>query len=97
MGCFSAMMLRMEEKDDLKKILLEHAKIAEENNKILKKIHRSMKVGGFFRAIYWIIIAGSAVGAYYFLQPFVEGAQGTLETLLGGLENFTGIDTLLKK
>ena len=76
---------------EFKKILEKNLKLSEENNKILKKIHGSIKWGRVFKLLYWLFIIGTAVGAYYFLQPFIESAQGTLDSLTGGLEGIQNI------
>ncbi|MFA6076846.1 MAG: hypothetical protein WC735_02100 [Candidatus Paceibacterota bacterium] len=46
--------------------------LAEENNKMLHSMRRSMRLASITRAIYWIFIIGSAVGAFYLLQPYVD-------------------------
>ena|SRR3989338_567893 len=69
------------------KMLERTLRLSEENNKILKKMHRSIQWGRFIHAVYWIIIIGSAVGAYYFLQPFFEVFQGTLGAFGTSVEN----------
>jgi len=46
--------------------------LAEENNDILRSIQRSMRLARFMSIVYWIFIIGSAVGAYYIIQPYLE-------------------------
>ena len=59
--------------DPKEKDLLERTfEYARENNKILKKMRTSAKFWSFMRIVYWAIIIGSAVGLYYFLQPFLD-------------------------
>lgn len=50
-------------------------KLVEENNDMLHKMRRSMRIATVLRVIYWCILAGAAVGTYYLVQPYVEGAQ----------------------
>lgn len=57
---------------DERKKLNRTLELAEENNKMLTKLHRNMQWGRIFKVIYWIIIIGLAVGAFYFIQPYVE-------------------------
>jgi hypothetical protein len=54
--------------------------LAEENNKILHSMRRSQRIGSIFRAVYWLFIIGSAVGAYYFIQLYL----GSLLEVYGG-------------
>ncbi len=54
------------EEEKINKIL----ELTEENNQIIKKMHRSQKIQNIFRNIYWVIILATAFGAYYFLQKY---------------------------
>ena len=80
-----------EERELLKKSL----SLAEDNNKILHSIRRSMRLASFVRAVYWIIIIGSAVGAYYFIQPYIDqlvgvysGTKSNLNEIGNFIQNF---------
>lgn len=62
--------------------------LAEENNKMLHSMKRSMRISRIITSIYWIFIIGSAVGAYYFLQPYIDqlmevygNVQGTFDDI----------------
>lgn len=46
--------------------------LLEENNKLLKQMRRSQKIGRTMQVLYWLVIVGLAVGAFYFLQPWIE-------------------------
>ena len=64
----------------------------EENNKILKKMHRASVWGGIFRAVYWAVIIIAAVGAYWFIQPFfntIISAYKEIQTSKNNLINVT--------
>ncbi len=50
--------------------------LAEENNDILRSIQRSMRLARFMSILYWVFIIGSAVGAYYFIQPYLDTLMG---------------------
>lgn len=60
--------------------------LARENNKMLKKIRRHMTMGTVFRFIYWAIIVGTAIGIFYFLQPYLEGVIKTYTDLTGSVD-----------
>ncbi len=72
---------------DEKKLLEETLELSKENNKILKKLHTSMRVSRFFRVAYWTIIIGSMLGAYYYFQPLIDGIK----------ESFGGVMSLFSK
>lgn len=58
-------------------------KLTKENNKILRKLRNHMRAGTIMRLLYWLIIVGSMIGAYYYLQPFIEPLMETYDTLIG--------------
>ncbi len=80
-----------EERSLLQKI----AQQVEENNDMLHSIRRAQKWATVWRAIYWIVIIGSAVGAYWIIQPYIDqlvgvysGAQSNLDTVRGLLDTY---------
>jgi hypothetical protein len=67
--------------------------LEEDNNKILHSMRRSQRISNIFRVVYWVFIIGSAVGAYYFIQPYVDQIMG----LYGGAKNnLDSVGELLK-
>lgn len=54
--------------------------LAEENNKMLKKIVRSMRWSRIFRIISALVVIGASIGIFYFLQPFFEQLGETYST-----------------
>lgn len=80
--------MQPEDKELLKRTLA----LEEENNTILRSIQRSMRLARFMSILYWVFIIGSAVGAYYLIQPYIEaltGAYGGAKTSFSG--NMQGI------
>ncbi len=54
------------------KSLLERThKLSEDNNKILRSMRRTGRIGMILHALYWVIILAVSFGAYYFIQPYV--------------------------
>jgi hypothetical protein len=84
-----------------KKLLEETLELEKENNKILRSMRRSMFWSRVMNTLYWLIIIGISLGAFYFLQPYfdkmlnlynsVTGTQQKLNTENGSLQD------LLKK
>ena len=70
--------------------------LAEENNQILRGIQRSMRLGRFMSLVYWVFIIGSAIGAYYLIQPYIQAVTGVVggaktnfnDTINNALDNF---------
>mgnify|MGYP001563722378 CR=1 FL=1 len=74
-----------EEKELLKRSIA----LAEENNDILRSMQRSMRISRFMSILYWVFIIGSAIGAYYLIQPYIEsltGLYGSASDLIGGFK-----------
>jgi hypothetical protein len=61
---------------EMRRLLQNIAANTEENNVILKKLHRSMIWGRVFTTIYWVAILALAVGSFYLIQPYIEAAAG---------------------
>ena len=59
-----------------KKLLEDTLAIAQENNQILHELRRSMRFARFMSILYWVLIIGSAVGAFYFVQPVLDELMG---------------------
>ncbi len=60
--------------------------LAEENNKILSKLYRGMQLRRIFTVLYWIVIIGVAVGAFYFIQPYFEQFSSIFQRFQGSAE-----------
>ena len=64
-----------------KKILRETFELARDNHKILRKLQSNMRWGRSLRIMYWLVIIAGTLGAYYYIQPFVDGARETLNQI----------------
>ncbi len=53
-----------------KKLLEETFELSKDNNNMLHSMRRSQRIANIMSFIYWIFIIGSAVGAFYLLQPY---------------------------
>jgi len=71
-----------------KKLLEDTFVLAKENNKMLHSVMRYMRISRMMSIIYWVLIIGSAVGAYYFIQPYVDQLIGIYGGAKSGLDNF---------
>jgi hypothetical protein len=73
---------------ETKKLLEETHSLTVENNRMLKSLHSSMRTRRIMSIIYWVFIIGSAIGAWYFIQPYVDqianaygGAKSNLDSI----------------
>ena len=66
--------------------------LAEENNDILRSMQRSMRFQRIMSILYWLFIIGSAVGAYYLIQPYIQAISGAYSGAKTGIsDNVSGI------
>jgi len=63
-----------EEKELLKRAVA----LSEENNDILRSMQRSQRLASVMRIIYWVVIIGSTIGAFYLIQPYINSLGGSL-------------------
>mgnify|MGYP003479250920 FL=1 len=74
-----------------KKLLEETLALTQENNKMLHLMRRSQFWSNVVRAIYWVFIIGTALGAYYYIQPYLEqllNAYVSASETLNSIKNF---------
>ena len=74
-----------------RKMLEKSVALEEENNKMLRSLTRSMKWGRAVHIAYWALIIGSAVGAYYFIQPYIDQIIGVYGGTKSNLDNINSI------
>jgi len=77
-----------EEKD---KELSEIKKIVEQNNKMLHSLQNRARFGTIFSVLKWVIVVGISIGAYAFLQPYLNIL---LDTYTSIQESTSAIDQL---
>ncbi len=59
--------------DQVVKTLLEETKkLVEDNNKILHSIQKRERLSFLVRILYWLVIIGIGVGAFYYVKPYME-------------------------
>ncbi len=74
-----------------KELLQRSVELAEENNEMLRAIRRSMRFARIMSILYWVFIIGSAVGAYYLIQPYIDTLAGVYGGAKDGLGNFGSV------
>jgi len=74
------------------KMLLKRAvDLSEDNNQMLNKLVRAMRWGRLLSSLYWIILIGISVGAFYFVQPYINqliGAYTNAQDTFNSLGSF---------
>ncbi len=70
-----------------RELLERSVELAEENNKILRHMRRSLLWSRAMNILYWVLIIGSLIGAYYFLQPYIKQVLNLYNTAQGNLNS----------
>lgn len=74
--------------DQSKKLLEETHELAEENNKILLGIRGVQRRQAFFQIVHWVIVIAVAIGALYFLDPYITQFQSFIKEAGVTIEKF---------
>ncbi len=69
-----------------KKLLEATFELAEENNKMLRKVRSIQKWGVFWHSLKMILIIGVTLGAFYFLEPYVNKMVDLYNSISGTAE-----------
>ena len=51
--------------------------LSQENNEMLRAIRRQTRWSLVLKIFYWVLIIGLSVGAFYFIQPFLNAITGS--------------------
>ncbi|MEI6843481.1 MAG: hypothetical protein WCK48_03180 [bacterium] len=79
-----------------KELLRRSIALAEENNDILRGIQRSMRLARFMSILYWVIIIGVSVGAFYVAQPYLKSVSDLYGSAKGQINNVSDVLNNLK-
>ncbi len=74
------------DEEDFKKLFA----LTKENNRLLKKVRNSQIMLGWSKVLYWIIISGALVGAFYFLKPYFNSFYNNIQEIQNLLKNISG-------
>ena len=80
-----------------KDLLEKTYELSKENNHILRGIRSSNRWGTFIHIFYWVIIIGVSIGAYYYVQPYVNIAEKAYKSVQGDLGNVKSVMNSLPK
>lgn len=69
-----------------KALLVKTAELAQENNAILRKMRRAALYGRIMHLLYWVLIVALSLGAYYFIEPYVQELLKVYQELRGNLD-----------
>lgn len=74
------------------KLLRETFELVKDNNTMLHKIRRGQKWASFMRVVYWLIIIGISIGAWYYLQPYVNKMMNLYNQVSGSSQTVNSVN-----
>ena len=85
-------------------LLRQTYELAQENNTILRGIRRANRFSMAFKIFYWLVIIGVTLGAFYFVQPYLEKsidllnqAQKSVQSINGNIDQVKGAIDVFKR
>jgi hypothetical protein len=71
------------EQGEIVKLLRENHQLMEENNKMLKSMRRSARIGLFFRLFILVMVLGVPTYVYFtIVKPYLESAPNPVESFI---------------
>ncbi|MFA5841986.1 MAG: hypothetical protein WC835_03455 [Candidatus Paceibacterota bacterium] len=71
---------------ETKRILEENLAVTKETNVLLKKIISAQRWGRALHFLYWAVIIGASVGAYYWLQPVLGAVLSNYNSVMSSID-----------
>ncbi|MDD5318667.1 MAG: hypothetical protein PHF79_02510 [Candidatus Pacebacteria bacterium] len=86
----------MENNDDLKQLIEETLRIGKENQRVLKHLESTFRIYRYLTVLRWLFVVAIAVGAFYFLQPFMQEIAKIYQAVTGNHISLPDFDSFLK-
>lgn len=71
---------------DLQHLLNENLRLAKENHRMLTKLYKYQRWQKASKLLYWIALIAVALGAYYYVKPYIQRVQNTYSDITASLE-----------
>lgn len=76
---------------ELKELILENSKLLQENNRLLRKIHRNNLIEFWIRVCWYILLIGLPFALYFYvLEPYFTAMGSSYETFSAGMQEIPG-------
>lgn len=76
---------------EIKALVEKNKELLEENNKLLKKIHRGNVINTWLRIVWYILLIGLPFALYFYvLEPYFEALGSSYETFYMGIQEVPG-------
>lgn len=80
---------------EIKHLLEQNAVLLQENNLLLKKLHRNAMIGIVIRIVWYALLVGLPFALYFFLlEPYFTALGSDYETFRAGIAELPGLKGL---
>ncbi len=83
--------------EELQKMVRETYDLTQQNNVLLKKMRRTQRQAHIWQIVYWIILIGISIGAFYYVQPYLQKVYSLYTEGLSQYNGFKDAGTNLFK
>ncbi|MFT5036882.1 MAG: membrane protein insertase Oxa1/YidC/SpoIIIJ [Candidatus Azotimanducaceae bacterium] len=84
------------EHGEMKALLKRNSELIEENNKLLKKLHRNAVWGFWMRIVWYAVLIGLPFALYFYvLEPYFTALGSDYEIFKAGMQELPGLKTLI--
>jgi len=78
--------------DLLEELVKKNTELLEENNKLLKKIHRNATLSFWLRVLWYLLLIGFPFAIYFYvLEPYFAAFGASYENFIDGLNELPGL------
>lgn len=79
-------------RDEIKDFLKENRELLDENNKILKKIHRNAMWALWLRVLWYAVLIGLPFAFYFYIvEPYFDAFGSDYATFRAGIQEIPGL------
>jgi hypothetical protein len=72
--------------DEVYELVAENNELIKEINKVTTKMNRKMILDGVMKVVYYGVIIGASVGAFYLVQPYIDMLKGSIDAINGTVD-----------
>ena len=84
--------MQTEEHSEIQESIHENTKLLKENNKLLRRLHRSNMIALLVQILWYALLIGLPFALYfYFLEPYFEAFGSSFETFQAGINEIPGV------
>jgi len=69
--------------DEVYELVAENNELLKGVSKVTTKMNRKMILDGVMKVVYYGVIIGGSIGAFYLVQPYIDSLQSSIDSING--------------